>query len=309
MKKLKYILSFAALAVLIFSCDPETAKQDADAINDTDRYPTPTFTLLSSVDISSVNEGSVQEIVWQVTLDKPINRAIDFSWVDLGGTATLHDDYDLENATVPAFGTTGELKVIIYNDDLIEDNETINLTIQSGPSLANTYLVNPSATYPTANIIIDNFESTDFIFSMDWGVTYDGNDGSPHSLCDMDLDLEIYLADFSAIVATSYSSCPESITIPAGALPDGDYWLIPSFWSTASAVPPATDFDIPATVTFGVGGVAFESFDLTGQWNTSGGLQQGLSSAQAYLIKYVLTIAGSSYTVTDSDTGAVIFQG
>lgn len=308
MKKLKYILSSAVVAILLFGCDAETPKQDSASINDTDRYPTPTFTLVSSVNISSVNEGTVQEIVWEVTLDKPTTRAIDFSWVDLGGTATLHDDYDLENATVPAFGTTGELKVIIYNDDLVEDNETINLTIESGPSLANRYLVNPDSTYPTANIVIDNFESTDFIFSMDWGVTYNGNDGSPHSLCDMDLDLEIYLADFSAIVATSYSSCPESITVALGDLPDGNYWLIPSFWSTAGAVPPATDFDIPATVTFGVGGVAFEDIDLTGVWNTGvGGFQQG--SSTAYLVKYVLTISGSSYTVTDNDTGTVVFQG
>jgi glutamate mutase epsilon subunit len=57
-----------------------------------------------------------------------------------------------------------------------------------------------------------------------------------------------------------------------------------------------------------VGGVAFEDIDVTGVWNTGvGGFQQG--SSTAYLVKYVLTISGSSYTVTDNDTGTVVFQG
>ena len=66
---------------------------------------------------------------------------------------------------------------------------------------------------------------------------------------------------------------------------------------------------IPAKLSFGVLGSNSESItvDLSNIWNTTtGGYEQG--NADAYLVRYMLTIAGSTYTITDSDTGTVVFQ-
>ena len=304
MNKIKYILSTVLVSMLI-GCDAEKASQDPAAIIGTDSYPTPTFTLTSGA--TTVNESDETVITYDITFDKASNRAIDFSFVQVGGDATEGEDFILNQATVQPFSLKSEISITILNDEVIEGVETAELQLQSGPSLGNKFLVNPNTSFPLETITIENFESDDFKVQLDWDVTYLDADGDPHSLCDMDLDIEIYAADFSEIIATSYSSCPESITIPAGALPDGDYWLIPSFWSTNGAVPPASNLQVPAMFTFSNPGVVSETIDLSNIWDTdSGGNQQG--NTDAYVVKYVLNIAGTTYTVTDLDTGAVVFQ-
>lgn len=305
MNKIKYILSIVLVSLLIVGCDAEKASQDPSDIIGTDSYPTPSFSISSGS--TTVNEGDETVITWDITFDKPSNRAIDFSFVQIGGDATEGEDFELGSATVQPFSTNGQISVTILNDEVIEATETVQLQVQSGPSLANKFLVNPNTQFPAPTITIQNFASDDFKIQLDWDATYLDADGDPHSLCDLDLDLEIYNEDFSGPIATSYSSCPEAITIPAGALPDGNYWLVPSFWTNAGAVPPAATVQIPAMVTFSKPGVAENTIDLTGTWDTTtGGNVQG--NSDAYLVRYVLNIAGTSYTVTDLDAGEVVFQ-
>ncbi|PWH83409.1 hypothetical protein DIS18_02315 [Algibacter marinivivus] len=305
MKKIKYILNLAIVALLIVGCDAEKASVDPADIGSTSRYPTPTFTLTGGN--TTVNENNQTVFTYNIVLDKPISEAIDFSIVQTGGNATLHEDFEVENGTIAAYTTSTQVMVMILDDEEIEGTETAELTIESGPSLANKFLVNPNTSFPSTTFTIQNSETDDFKVQLDWDAIYLDSDGDEHHLCDMDLDLEIYTADFSGIVATSYSSCPEGIRIPAGALADGNYWLVPSFWSTAGAVPPATNIDIPAMITFAQVGVTDSTDDLTGVWDTdTGGDRQG--NADAYLVRYVLNISGTSYTVTNVDSGAVVFQ-
>lgn len=156
MKKIKYILYSVILSLAIVGCEAEKASVDPEPIVGTENLPTPTFTL-SGGELTT-NERNETVIVYDITLDKPIDRPIDFSWVVLGGDATEHDDYDFVNGTVPAYTTTGEMSIVIHNDtDPTEGTETLDLTIQSGPSLANKYLVNPDTTYPTVNITIEDW--------------------------------------------------------------------------------------------------------------------------------------------------------
>ncbi|MCK7591944.1 hypothetical protein M0G43_15255 [Subsaxibacter sp. CAU 1640] len=156
MNKLKYIFSAAMLSALIFGCDAEKASQDPEALGSTENYPTPTFTL--SEGELTTNERNETVIVYDVVLDRPIDRPIDFSWVILdSSTATEHDDFDVVNGTVPAYQTTGQLMIMIYNDIEVEGAESLNLTIESGPSLANRYLVNPDTSYPEVNITINDY--------------------------------------------------------------------------------------------------------------------------------------------------------
>lgn len=157
MKNIKYILSFVVITLFIFGCDVRTPSEDPEPIGSTDSYPTPTFTLSSGMLTS--NEKDEMVIVYDVELDKPIDRPINFSWVVLDGTtATLHDDYDLENATVEAYTTTGQLSIILHSDTVAEDTESLLLTIESGPSIANRYLVNPDTQYPNVNVSIENWD-------------------------------------------------------------------------------------------------------------------------------------------------------
>jgi hypothetical protein len=265
--------------------------------------------LVSSTNISSVDEGSVQEIVWQVTLDKPTTRAIDFSWVDLGGSATLHDDYDLENATVLAFETTAELKVIIYNDDIVEGDETINLTIESGPSLANKYLVNPSTSYPTANITIKNFESNALTLEFDWerGIEYAG---VTYGAC-ANIDLDVYIADaagfdinnpFAGIYGdfqAATGACPETFVISLDSYPDGEYILFHDLWDNGFAGL-GTDVSVPITTTFYRGGV----FDATTLMQDASQVMNSDDAASNGVVAMV-TIENGVFTVSDFNGNVV----
>lgn len=156
MNRLKYIFSAAILSAFIFGCDAEKASVDPDGLGGTEAYPTPTFTL--SAGELTTNERNETVIVYDVTLDKPTDRPIDFSWVILdSSTATEHEDFDVVNGSVPAYQLSTQLMVMIYTDIEVEGDETLNLTIQSGPSLANAYLVNPDTSYPNVNITINDY--------------------------------------------------------------------------------------------------------------------------------------------------------
>ena len=156
MKNIKFLLYTLLMSFLIVGCDAEKASQDPEGLGNTGTYPTPTFTL-SGGELTT-NEQSETVIVYDITLDKPSDRPIDFSWVVLeSSTATLHDDYDVVGGTVPAFQLTTQIMVMIYNDLVVEGAESLNLVIESGPSLANRYLVNPDTNFPTVNITINDY--------------------------------------------------------------------------------------------------------------------------------------------------------
>jgi hypothetical protein len=156
MNKFKYIISTLVVTAFLFGCDAESASQDTEDVGSTDNYPTPTF-VFSGGELST-NERNETIIVYDVTLDKPTNRPIDFSWVVLeSSTATADEDFELSNGTIPAYQTTGQLTVTIFNDVVVEGAESLDLTIESGPSLANKYLVNPDTVYPELSVQIEDF--------------------------------------------------------------------------------------------------------------------------------------------------------
>ena len=124
MKNIKYIILGTFILTLLFvGCDSEQAGQDVEPVRSTDNYPVATFALSGGE--LSVNEADETIITYNITLDHPIDRPIDFSFVATGGTATLHDDYDFVNGTVPAYDTSGQMSIVIYNDLTPETTETL----------------------------------------------------------------------------------------------------------------------------------------------------------------------------------------
>lgn len=288
----------------LFACDSEQAGQDVSELGDTDRYPTPTF---SFDEPTTVNEGDETVLTYTITFDRPINRPVDFVLVQTGGDAVLHEDFDFINGSVAAYETTGQVQIVIYNDAIIEGDETLSFTIERGSSLANKFLINPETTFPEpVTITIENSVSDALDVSLEWSGTYMGTDGAEHDLCDLDLDLEIYDETLSNILLNSYSSCPESILISVGDLEDGTYWIVPSFYSNGGVVVPGENFDLPAMLNFTQPGARVVTEDLSTIWDfETGGAAQG--AEDAYLVKYKLVVAGSSFTITDLE-GNVLFE-
>jgi len=155
MNKFKYILSSAILTLFLFGCEAEKPSQDPEDIGSTDRYPTPSFTLTGGS--TSFNERDEPVFVYDIVFDRVIDRPVDFTFEQIGGDAELHTDYDLVPGTVPAFQNEAQISVVIHRDGEFEGTESLVLKVVSGPSLANTYLVNPDTNFPTLDLTIENW--------------------------------------------------------------------------------------------------------------------------------------------------------
>lgn len=307
MMKIKYISLFFLAASIFVSCEDD----DLDGMT-----ALPKSQATSNVTSITLTEGETDVIPF--TIDKPINKPSQFKILVKDGNISQTDifvgDQEMDadtgvphkgfEITVPAYSDSFDIPVEAIYDILPEGTETATLEISAAG--VRTILI-PGNTHEV-DVTINNIATTNFTFRMEWDTTYVGIDGDEHSACDFDLDLEIYTASFGGPIATSYGDCPEEINFGAGDLADGDYWLIPSFWTVASVVAPETDFQIPASLTFAKDGVWYETVDLTDQWDTAtGGAQEG--NPDAYLVKYVLTVSGTTYTVTDADSGTVVGTG
>ena len=155
MKKIKFILSAAFVSLLFFGCDAEKASQDVEDVIGYDSYPTPSFTLTGGD--KTFNESGEPMFVYNIVLDKPTDRNLNYSFEQTGGTAELHSDYDVVNATIQAYETTGQMMVIIHTDTEVEGTEDLQLQVIPGPSLANKYINNPSTTYPSLDLTIEDY--------------------------------------------------------------------------------------------------------------------------------------------------------
>jgi hypothetical protein len=149
--------------------------------------------------------------------------------------------------------------------------------------------------------------SDNLVVNLAWDAEYLGEDGETYSFCDWDLDLEVY-DSADAIVANSYSDCPEQLTIESGGLPDGDYTIVPSYWAPASPAP--VNFEsIPALMTISKPGSFVQEFDLSGIWTDfEDGASTGNPNGYQFEIAN-LNIQGTTYTITDPVTGEVIVEG
>jgi hypothetical protein len=164
MKNYINISSILLGALLVFSSCQED--QDVAPIQSTADYPIASFTL--SGGSTTFNEKSEPVFVYDIVLDKPLLRNVDISAIQVGGTATLHEDYDIVNATILPYTTTGQITIMIHSDAVVEGTETLDLEIITGPSLANKFLLNPSSELPTLSL-----EINDYVFC---GFTVDSRD-------------------------------------------------------------------------------------------------------------------------------------
>jgi len=301
MKKIKFILySFLVSGVLI-GCDAESAEQDVTPIGSLDRHPTATW-VFNGGDLTA-NESAKTVYTWTVTLDKPIDRAIDFSFEDNGGTALLNADYEITKGTVAAYDTSTTVTVTVLNDAKPEEDETISLQAISGPSLANKHLVNPNSIFPTFEAIIQNYTSDEISLVFDWSGTEIKEIGFPdvYNPCDVYVDVDVYVtttAEFSwADEIGNYDAatgdCPEEFDITA--LADGTYY----FWSDLYEnyyyeywVP----MKIPIITTISQTGVSEFTFTNDSFVTNVGGFTDGADQGNHLLMK--LVISGDTWTAT-----------
>jgi len=294
--KLLFILSIVVLAI---SC--EESSQDVEPIISTDGYPLATF----SVGPTEINEEGSPEVVITIQFDKMINRAVTFTAVQVGGTAEVHEDYDVSEAIVEAYTNKAEMVVQIYEDATVEDIETLVLQIEA-PALSNKYLINPDSELPEYTIKINNYVSRSLDMTFDWDklINYAGTDYHTHG--NIDFDFYISTSPFSmddpfanslAVYDAATSSAPEELSISLDDFEDGVYYLFADLYENAFAGL-GTNTPVPINTTFVRVGTSLNQ-TLTQNpsqvlnSDTKGYLEKG--DFQGYIAK--ITIANGTFVI------------
>jgi len=320
-KYFKYkIIGLTLLIVSIVSCDK--AEQDVSPIvSPDDSYPVVTFT--SDFTGSTVAEGDT--IVYFVSINKPIDRALTFTASVIGGDA---DDSDIEviSGTIDPYTTdTVEVSVIFTRDWPAEDDETAEIEIGLF-SLADKYLVQPSTVNPVLNLTIDNYISDDLTMVFEWDKDIFVNAGYEDfpdygweiSTCSK-VDFDIFIADaegfdindpwatFNPVIYAATGDCPEEMTFSG--LPDGSYIIFCELWVNGfaewAAPEVVTHEPMPITATFrkqGVFEVTYVQDDSQVLNSATPGVDDD-SYAGEIIDTFVakVTVAGNKYTIIDFD--------
>jgi len=245
---LKSMIFASLLAITAISCD---AEQDVSPIASPDGYPVVSF----SIGETTVSEGGSPIIEIIATTDKKIDREISFSIDVLGGTATLHDDYDIEVAGLAPYQNETRFLVMIHEDAAIEGDETIELQVNM-PSLASKYLVNPSTVLPSYSITIQNYVGNTLDMEFAWDYTIDGYSTTNN------IDFDIYVADaagydnndpWATVNETDYAATgnhPEKFSFNFDDWADGEYILFHDLWYNAFYGYGPADMSLPLVATF-----------------------------------------------------------
>lgn len=132
----------------ILSCD--TADQDVSPVISPDTKPVATFTPNKST--ASIEEGDT--LIYTITTDKMIERALTFAAVQTGGSAN-EGDYTVASAVLTPYTKEVQMMIIFTEDNLPEVGEDLQLEIGVF-GIAERYLLRPSSENEMLDIDIVN---------------------------------------------------------------------------------------------------------------------------------------------------------
>jgi hypothetical protein len=164
----KFILyklaGLALLLVSIVAC--ETAEQEVSPTVSPGAYPVATFTPADSY--SALTEGDT--VVYTVTTDKLIARAMTFNAKILEGTIDDHDIKVMPGVLAPYTNST-TIKVIFLKDWDVEETETVKFEFGIF-GVADRYLLNQSVVNPTLDLTVANYVSDVLTSEYGWYTEY-----------------------------------------------------------------------------------------------------------------------------------------
>ena len=314
-KKINFSFNLALVASLLFilgACGPNSDDYD---------YPQDLKAELTAASTSlTVKQGETISI--PVTLDFALSEPANFmlevrngeagdrdkSIEELGFTAgegfipgDWGSDYPAFEVVIPAYTTQFDIQLTALEDITSIGTKTLNLKlIEAGLRTAITKKGGIDMT-------LDIVPGDNFIAQLQWNAIYTDADGDTHEFCSWDIDLELYDGAGASVLDASYSSCPEQLSYAPGDVPNGNYLIVPEYYSN-NGEPLPVDFDaVPASITFSKPGLATTTVDLSPFWNDleNGGIAEGNADGDAYQI-FELSVTNNVFTV--SRNGNVIFE-
>jgi len=199
------LLGLALIMAGITACN--TADQDVSPIISPDNYPVATFTASSAG--TTLTEGDT--LVYTITIDKKIDRALTFSARVTGGTAD-EADFLAESVVLEPYTTEAKLYIIAVADDFPEVAENIEMEIGVF-GIADKYLLNQATVNPTLNLSLTNYNDPDVLtVAVGWA--------------NHDDDLDVYaLLGTEMWGAAAGSDNPEILTTIWPLDPNGTYYV------------------------------------------------------------------------------------
>ncbi len=144
----------------------------------------------------------------------------------IAGTATAGTDYTTltGTATIPAGQNSVSVPVTVINDQLVENTETVILTLTGGASTSFTFTVSTTNNVATVNITDDENSTTNRVLSI--VKTTDAAEPSANGLFTISLpccgvtpseDINVnYTVSGTATAGVDYTALSGSVVIPAG---------------------------------------------------------------------------------------------
>jgi len=305
------LLGLTFVVAGMVACD--TASQDAEPVISPDGYPTATIAPAAT----SVAEGN--ELIINITTDKPIERSMTFTFKQTGGTAN-EDDYSVEPAVLAAY--TKSTQMIITTNVDFDYTATETIIGEVGVySIAERYMLNQNTVNPTQmTITINNTVSPVLNVSFSWnadvvidGDTYDAADEIDFDfiVCpEEDFDIsDPWLTEIGIYDAAS-SNSPEEMAISG--LDDGTYFLVADLYNNGFYGYSDGSVKIPIIATFTRQGTNIIDTEVSQNPaemmadNTPGYANsnpRGQYSYYAVIAK--VTVAGDKYTVTKWDNSTI----
>ena len=301
-KYLKYkVLGLAFIVIGMVACDQ--ASQEPEPIVPPVGYPVPTYVNATG---TTVVEGN--SIIYNITIDQMIDRALTFSLRQTGGTAT-EEDYSAASAVIAPYTKSTQLVIETFEDYDTDASETIIGEIGVF-GIADRYLLDPTVTNPQVTFTITNFVSPDLEVAFTWGgevvigeETYDAAE---------DIDFDFFIADAEGfnpddvwatyidyIAATG--SNPETFTFENW--PDGSYMLVADLWYNDFAGY-GTNVPIPISAFFTRQGTTLIDLEVKqSEEDAMSSDQLGYDndpSTDFQMVIAKVTIAGDKYTIFDA---------
>jgi hypothetical protein len=314
---LKYNFLFAAATIgLLSSCSEDDDKTLARGFK-------PTLT----VDQTSFSMTEGDEITVNVTASQAINKSMEFKVELVGGTASFRDYTSSGDETVvddgqgvighkfsiPAYTTDYSFTIGAVKDMLPEGAENMTLRIYSmgnaNGSIDQQITVN-----------IADFVSNDIAIELNWSKTrpdafgtlsngtYVGVDGDDHEFGDYDFDFYVFDAvTFDEVTgyAAATGASPEKAVLADADLVDGDYWIVPDLYDSGAEPEERFKFDIELRVA--KYGVWYHAMPLNYYSDNAVSAPFGLNGGETYAA--ILTKAGTTYTLSDFNSGDVLASG
>lgn len=263
--------------------------------DDTDEFKNDSTLIVTAPAVTlNYTHGSVTNLIetnmkypFSISIGQPVAFDVVLKVDVVGGTATRGDDFEIPNEiAIKAGSTTASGFIEIFEDDLIEEDETVTLSIGGRT-------INGSSNAIEVTFNIANLTSDDLGIDLSWSLaeTTTDNSGdviSPTAFADLRL-LISSTPDNTGDIGEADGGSFESFILESST-PDGEYYVVADFYDVNDEI----IRDINLSVNFSKLGVFNgPSYDF------SAALNSGNSCSTVYFVLAKIEKVGNSYTMTE----------